>query len=391
MPFNPLQYPLAYMPPQLVSAVSNWPGHIPFAFALVQMIRPRAIVELGVLQGDSYCAFCQAVAALKLPTRCWAVDAWADEGDKSLAALRAVHDPQYGAFSQLIRTTFDSAVSQFVAGSIDLLHLDGSTDVPAAARDLQAWLPKLSEQGVLLLHNVWQLGALWNEIAAGRPNFVFEHAGGLGVVATGNAIAPQLLEFIRDANANSDLIRAHFGRLGELVELLQHQKRLLQPVLKMQIDMNHWKRRAGHWVDPKTADLRAAFTDAIGFTNNLSAQVQSALHDDLAVRHQLEVSRQMAERAKVDVGKPAAVDRRISVIVCSIDDRKFAEASAMYSRLLKSKSFEMIRIPDARGMCEGYNRGIDQSSGDVIIFSHDDVELLNPDFADRLLKHLESF
>jgi glycosyltransferase involved in cell wall biosynthesis len=392
MPFNPLQYPLAYMPPQLVSAVSTWPGHTPFAFALVQMLRPKTIVELGTLQGDSYCAFCQAVAALKLPTRCWAVDSWEnDGGEQSLAALRAVHDPQYATFSQLMRMTFDAAASHFAPGGIDLLHLDGSTDHAAAARDLQTWLPKLSDQSVLLLHNVSQLRQLWREITLGKPHFLFEQSGGLGIVAIGKTISASLGEFLNDANTTPQLIRAHFARLGDAVELLQHQKRLLQPLLKMQMDVNIWKQRAGQWVDPKTTDPRAAFGDAIGFTNNLAAQIQIALNDDLAVRHQLQIARQISARnEKLEVVATPA-NRSISVIICSIDDKKFSESRAMYTRLLQSKTYEIIRISDAKSMCEGYNRGIDQSTGDVLIFSHDDIEILNPNFADRLLKHLESF
>ena len=67
--FNPLQYPIAVSELRYFSGDSAWTGHIPFALALVQMARPRTIVELGTYLGDSYCAFCQAVAELKLRSK----------------------------------------------------------------------------------------------------------------------------------------------------------------------------------------------------------------------------------------------------------------------------------------------------------------------------------
>ncbi|MEA2709991.1 MAG: hypothetical protein QOF78_2592 [Phycisphaerales bacterium] len=78
----------------------------------------------------------------------------------------------------------------------------------------------------------------------------------------------------------------------------------------------------------------------------------------------------------------------ISVIICSIDDQKFAAVSENYRRLLAADD-EIIRIPDARSMCEGYNRGFSLSRGDLIIFSHDDIEIHAPDFRRKLLGHLD--
>jgi len=94
----------------------------------------------------------------------------------------------------------------------------------------------------------------------------------------------------------------------------------------------------------------------------------------------------------------------ISVIICSIDDAKFAAVEATYRKLLAGSAgsgggrfsgpgspasdFEIIRIPDARSMCEGYNRGFARSRGDVIVFSHDDIEIHAPDFREKLLGHL---
>jgi GT2 family glycosyltransferase len=79
----------------------------------------------------------------------------------------------------------------------------------------------------------------------------------------------------------------------------------------------------------------------------------------------------------------------ISVIICSVDARKLKTASDSYARLLCSHPHEIVHIPDARGLCEGYNRGLARSRGELVIFSHDDVEFRAPDFGTRLLGHME--
>ena len=81
----------------------------------------------------------------------------------------------------------------------------------------------------------------------------------------------------------------------------------------------------------------------------------------------------------------------VSVIICSIDARKFAQASASYDRALAAVAHEIVGIHDARSLAEGYNRGIDRARGDVLIFSHDDIEILSPDFAERVKAHLETY
>ena len=50
MPFDALAHPIIFSRPQRVSPSSVWGGHIPFAYLLVDLLRPRTFVELGQAQ-----------------------------------------------------------------------------------------------------------------------------------------------------------------------------------------------------------------------------------------------------------------------------------------------------------------------------------------------------
>lgn len=82
---------------------------------------------------------------------------------------------------------------------------------------------------------------------------------------------------------------------------------------------------------------------------------------------------------------------KFSVIICSIEAAKFARVSERYKTLLAGHPFEIIGIHDARSLAEGYNRGIDQSDGDILVFSHDDVLILDSGFADKIVDRLARF
>ena len=82
---------------------------------------------------------------------------------------------------------------------------------------------------------------------------------------------------------------------------------------------------------------------------------------------------------------------RIAIVICSIDAAKFARVCANYRRLFASRDLEIVGIHDARSLAEGYNRGIAQARGDVVILSHDDIDILTVDFAERVDSHLAHF
>jgi O-antigen biosynthesis protein len=225
---NPLDYPVTLAYPRRL-APTSWAEHIPFAMFLVDVLRPEIIVELGTLRGVSYCAFCQAVKELELSTRCFAVDNWrGDElsgfydaqGAEILSELKEHHDPLYQDFSQLIQSSFDDALSGFENGTIDLLHIDGCHSYEAVKHDFESWLPKMSERGVVLLHDIhvrergFGVWKLWEELKTVYPHFEFVHEHGLGVVATGAQVSGGLREIMEASEEEVATLREFFHQLG---------------------------------------------------------------------------------------------------------------------------------------------------------------------------------
>jgi predicted nucleic acid-binding Zn-ribbon protein len=198
---------------------------------LVGALKPRMIVELGVHTGNSYCAFLQAAQTLGLDTRCFGVDHWyGDEhaghyGDEIYQEFRAYHDPRYGTFSTLLRSSFEAALPYFSDGSVDLLHIDGFHTAEAVSADFKSWLPKVSSRGVALFHDsnvrergfgIWQF---WEELSSRYPHFEFVHSHGLGVAYLGTEPlnGPLKALFATKTDAENERVRGYFARLGTSV------------------------------------------------------------------------------------------------------------------------------------------------------------------------------
>jgi len=228
--FNILEHPICLSLPKRIVPVSAWREHIPFGMLLVDILKPKTLVELGVHYGASYCAFCQAVAALQLRTTCYGVDTWMGDPHASLYGvdvfkdLVSHHDPMYGCFSHLIQSTFDDALQYFPNGSIDLLHIDGYHTYEAVQHDFESWLPKVSPRGVVLLHDtnekqgdfgVWKL---WDELKTKYPHFEFLHGHGLGVLAVGETPPKELNWLFNADDKKVTTIQNLFHSLGSRLE-----------------------------------------------------------------------------------------------------------------------------------------------------------------------------
>ncbi len=280
------------MTPRYLNDADSWLEHIPFGFLAVELCRPEVIVELGVHRGNSYCAFCQAVTDLATSTHCFGIDTWQGDphagtyGDNVLQALRAYHDPCYGAFSQLVQSTFDSAAERFEEGSVDLLHIDGLHTYEAVKHDFQTWLPKLTDSGIVLFHDtaerrddfgVWKF---WAEVSTAYPSFEFQHCKGLGVLGVGRNLPGPFAQFLESANAAPQQTRQAFVALGGNLKL----KCIAAALFEQQSQINHWKEHIGKSVLPQSNQRSAWLADPLDLTRGFSADICDLIASNLQLR-----------------------------------------------------------------------------------------------------------
>ena len=195
---------------------------------LIEALRPNLIVELGTHGGFSYFSLCQAVRFLNLQCRCYAVDTWKGDdqagyyGEEVLQNVENHNREHYSAFSTLIRSTFDEALSHFEEKSIDLVHIDGRHGYDDVKHDFLNWRPKLSERAVVLFHDTnvrepdFGVYRFWSEISSTFPHFEFLHGNGLGVLGVGKR-AGEHLGTLFSASSNAEIttqIRSAYARLG---------------------------------------------------------------------------------------------------------------------------------------------------------------------------------
>jgi len=211
-----------------------WIGHIPFAFELIARQRPGVIVELGTYSGSSFAAFCQAVEACGLRTKCYGVDLW--QGDVHMGRfeedlyreISAYMAATYPAIATLVRKDFNEAAAQFADGSVDLLHIDGTHTLEAVTNDLRTWLPKMSQSGVILFHDInvtvenagpaarkFGVRQVFDEVKPRYPHFEFSHCWGLGVLVVGAKAPPAVMELVELSRDPS--FAAHFAARGAIV------------------------------------------------------------------------------------------------------------------------------------------------------------------------------
>jgi hypothetical protein len=188
-------------------------------------------VELGTYSGSSFAAFCQAAQASGAGTRCYGVDLW--EGDVHMGRfdeslfneIQGYVTANFPAIATLVRKDFNEAVHDFADGSVDLLHIDGTHTFEAVANDFNTWLPRMSDRGVVLFHDVnvnventgpasakFGVRRFFDGVKGAYPHLEFDHCWGLGVLVVGRNAPPEVLELV--SLSKDAAFRAYFEAKG---------------------------------------------------------------------------------------------------------------------------------------------------------------------------------
>jgi GT2 family glycosyltransferase len=320
---------------------SAWHQHAPFAFWLMQMLRPRSFVELGTHHGFSYLCLCQAAERLQLDTRGYAVDTWQGDDHAGFydgdvyARLRDLHDPRYGSFSRLVRSTFDDALPHFADKSIDLLHIDGRHFYDDVKHDFESWQAKLSDRAVVLFHdtNVYERGfgvfKFWQEVRSQCASFEFFHGHGLGVLGVGAELSARFKGFLKASAAPTHCarLRSTYSRLGsaiedqyllaglkeklrqsdeELVQLRQTaiatEQQLTQQIMRI-TDLEQLIEQRSAEATALRGELAIKDKDALGVKRDLAEQQAHAAAQIALIESELNEQRQQRELAERRLGE----------------------------------------------------------------------------------------
>jgi len=212
-------------------ADSSWWQHVPVAHLLVDIIKPKIIVELGTHYGVSLFSFCEAAERFSQDTYIYAVDTW--EGDVQAGYyqsevyeyVRAHADKYHRQRCALLRCIFDEAANYFEEETIDILHIDGLHTYDAVKNDFERWSTKVREKGSIVFHDcnerkegfgVWKL---WDEIKKNEKYQCIELPNGHGLgIATLSTCQPSWHEIIYE---NMDILKCK----GLLLENISKLKR----------------------------------------------------------------------------------------------------------------------------------------------------------------------
>ena len=214
--------PTSYWQPAHI-VTSAWLEHAPFAFWLVDAVRPRSVVELGTHHGFSCFVFAEAVKRLGLDADIQALDTWAGDdqagfyGEEVYASVRAIVESDYPGRVHLLRGWFADSRPAIGDGTVDLLHIDGRHGYDDVREDFEEWIPVVRDGGIVLFHDIEErengfgVWRLWEELAAEHPSFAFTHGHGLGIIGVGAVESAAVRRAVRgrrgDAGPNPRAVR----------------------------------------------------------------------------------------------------------------------------------------------------------------------------------------
>jgi tetratricopeptide (TPR) repeat protein len=146
----------------------------------------------------------------------------------------------------------------------------------------------------------------------------------------------------------------------------------------------HYLLASAHMELGEFAEAEMAYSECLDLKPSFPL-VQHALMNWALARVRAETSQ--TPELRLEPAEPGK-HQRVSIIICSVQPERFERVCGRYHALLSNVTHEIVGIHDAKSLCEGYSRGIMKANGDILIFSHDDIEIVSPDFAAKLMSYL---
>lgn len=171
--------------------------HVPFLFWLIEVSRPKVFVELGVNDGVSYFAACQAIDKLDLDAQCHGI-VLQGENENIPDSIETYNTQHYAEFSRLYPQKKHETVHQLADASIDLLHIN-IQDLSILDCLNDDWISKLSPQGIVLLHGTKSHSSheeaqnFIDDLVASYPSITLDGGEGLTAVLCGEEQDDRLL------------------------------------------------------------------------------------------------------------------------------------------------------------------------------------------------------
>jgi GT2 family glycosyltransferase/glycosyltransferase involved in cell wall biosynthesis len=223
--------------PRFIAEPLSWARHIPFARWIVEAHRPTLFVEIGTYTGNSFFSICDTLKDISNSSdykpKAHCIGTWIDSSNQEITydtvfdRINNICMEQFNGFVQVHRSSPTESLSKFEDSSIDLLHINGPSTLEASKQNLEAWFKKLSNRGIILLHDfnsVDESSDLWKfccEIRNLHPSFELLSGLGLIIIAKSNqCLSNDLKKLLVETKTDHKLsldFQTFFNTLGSIV------------------------------------------------------------------------------------------------------------------------------------------------------------------------------
>lgn len=216
--------------------------YLPLLQDIVSREKPALVVTVGLGDGQSHLAMCQAAVENSLPCRIVGVRRTlkneAEEDDPGWTKTSELSANSYSGISELLEGDLEAVLQKFGDRSIDVLLIDDTDVGTVIQNELAAFDGKLKPDALVLIHGIDLERAdapstAWNDFAQEKARFEFHEGIGLGIATP--VAATSVSQFRQslfpkngqEANARSYSLRARALRTEIELSRLIHRSQVL--------------------------------------------------------------------------------------------------------------------------------------------------------------------